>query len=59
MNTKVSLNKDLFVTRSDRSRKNKLSFKERMDRSGAWVNTEEILIKEVKPGFITIIHANK
>ncbi|RUM92660.1 MAG: hypothetical protein DSZ27_02595 [Thiomicrospira sp.] len=59
MNAKVFLKKDSFISRADRSRKNKLSFKERIDKSDAWLNTEEVEIKVVKPGFITIVQAAK
>lgn len=59
MKPKISLKKQRFISRSDLARKNNHTFRERIDAANAWIDIDECQIKQVKPGFISIIPPSK
>lgn len=59
MKPKISLKKQRFISRSDLAKKNNRTFRERIDAANAWIDIDECQIKQVKPGFISIISPSK
>lgn len=59
MKPKISLKKQKFIGRSDLARRGNHTYRERIEAANAWIDIDECQIKQVKPGFISIIPPSK